>query len=587
MTIGASCGAQFSTAETALLIPDITVNWAGNRVVTCDGQAMWLKFMVPQDRIGQKLYITAGTLHPDSNTDDAGRFADVRVDAALFGPGLSPVDTGAISDSNPAVVVPSNLASSGALFLAADDLSVCDSSMFLAKQVPPLATETDGLCTYFEPLGQTYKAVVLDQVQTIAQMGLHYVSFWTRTGSTAKIWISVGLVNGNDDFATKFVMPQGTCNCGSQGLLDTNFFEKDTLPFEPEPAELQCGDAPDLADYCPPSDDVTPPPAIVDPNGGPASFYYNWVMGCGQVDSCPVDRSLMAAVSRMQSSMAVSFMCDPNLDVVHALTAQFQGELDLCAVVLAHANAEAGLVHFCQRVMERDRAQLAVLNQWLVSTSKTPGLPCPPGQLACGQMTCPSSQALASIYVNARSGMAISYSCNVNADFAHLMIPNHQAALDICQVATSSGGVDAALLSLCQSMNIVQPGEVMYLFEWVKAYGLKTDVRCDNSRNFYPVQEPCADMLPILPVCMQLGGDGKCSCSALTRTAPCGSSYQGLNITQVCTSSCLACPAPAAPFPTVGLGGYRGPLRGSSSGAQGLRSAAALLLALAAALLAR
>jgi len=160
-------------------------------------------------------------------------------------------------------------------------------------------------------------------------------------------------------------------------------------------------------------------------------------------------------------------------------------------------------------------------------------------------MSCPSSQAYANVDVSLRSAMAVNYNCQVNGDLTYLMLPAHQGGIDLCQALLAANVPDLYLAALCQNITSVQPSEISYLFKWQKAANVVHDSRCDTTRNLYPYQEPCADILPTLTACYQFGCDGKCTCQSLIKLSACGTIYGGaLNITQACTSTCGQCPAP-------------------------------------------
>jgi len=548
--LGTSCGgSQYATWDTALLVPDITVQWMANRVSTCDGQAFWLKFFVPYDRVGQQIHLTAGSLHPRSGSPGAGRLSALRFDAAIFGPGLPAVNANLISASNPAVVVPQGLANNGNVFLSAQDQTSCANSKWMSGLAPPLASSViDGVCAYFEPISQTYMTVVLDELPTIAQGGVHYAAFWIRGSLTGKFWVSVGLSTGIVDVVSQYVVPNGVCSCGDQGLSNTNFFEKASLPLYAEPTVAVCSvnPQPALLSYCPATISAISP--VLPPNWFSLMGNGNssWVMGCGQLNTCPLDGVYAGTVFTMQQAMATQLTCNAKLDFVRQIIPLHKASISFCATLASAGNAEAGLVNLCAHILERKRLELAGLTSWLQAQGASAyGVPCPPGQLVCGTMSCPSSQAYANVDVSLRSAMAVNYNCQVNGDLTYLMLPAHQGGIDLCQALLAANVPDLYLAALCQNITSVQPSEISYLFKWQKAANVVHDSRCDTTRNLYPYQEPCADILPTLTACYQFGGDGKCTCQSLIKLSACGTIYGGaLNITQACTSTCGQCPAP-------------------------------------------
>lgn len=560
--LGTACGAgQYSTWDTALLVPDITVQWSGTRVATCDAQVFWVKFFVPYNRFGQQIHLTAGTLHPRSGTGGAGRFAAQRFDAAIFGPGMPAVNTQLISASNQAVSVPQALLNNGIVYLSAQDQTTCANSKWMSGLSPPLTSVVDGVCAYFDPISQTYMTVILDEVPTVLQGGVHYAAFWIRGTQTGKFWVSVGITNGVTDNLSQYVAPVGVCNCGDQNMLAANFFEKSTFPSSAYPTVASCGvtPTPALTSYCPATTSTiltTPTPNWLSLVGNGNS---SWTIGCGQLGSCPTAGVYAGTVQIMQQAMATQLTCNPMVDFVRQMIGLHKASISACATLVSATSAEAGLINLCAHILERKRFELAGMTSWLQAQGVAPyGVACPPGQLVCGSLTCPSSQAYSAVDVSMRSAMAVNYQCQVNGDFTYVMLPAHQGGLDLCTAFNAASTPDLYLTALCQNVSGVQPSEIRYLYEWQKAANVKHDSRCDTTRNLYPYEEPCADILQSLTACYQFGGDGKCSCSSLIKMSACGTIYGGaLNISQACTSSCGQCPV-QLPVAQAYLSAYSG-----------------------------
>merc|ERR1740123_2813239 len=76
---GVTCGNQFSSAATALEVPNPEISWASYRITTCDKPVFWLKAANAKEK--QPLFMTVVVPLIE-------RFADVRISVLVIGPGL-------------------------------------------------------------------------------------------------------------------------------------------------------------------------------------------------------------------------------------------------------------------------------------------------------------------------------------------------------------------------------------------------------------------------------------------------------------------------------------------------------------------
>ena len=74
-----SCDDDFGSSRTALSIPDPSISWAFKHYLDCTHRAIWMKFVNPRPDF--KFYVGVG-IPPRE------RFAHVRADALIVGPGL-------------------------------------------------------------------------------------------------------------------------------------------------------------------------------------------------------------------------------------------------------------------------------------------------------------------------------------------------------------------------------------------------------------------------------------------------------------------------------------------------------------------
>ena len=82
----ATCGAEYTDASSAYVIPDLKEAWYIRRIATCEEPEFWVTFDVEKE--GQQLYIAA-------ITPELERFKDkLAFNAVLYGPGVSPDQPG-------------------------------------------------------------------------------------------------------------------------------------------------------------------------------------------------------------------------------------------------------------------------------------------------------------------------------------------------------------------------------------------------------------------------------------------------------------------------------------------------------------
>merc|ERR1719356_1451343 len=116
----------------------------------------------------------------------------------------------------------------------------------------------DNICTFYESFTKTYMPVILDVTPTAQEKGTHYAAVWLRGHQSGKVWFSVGVVGGKEDFMTSFDIPKGTCNCGDNSDFNEqgraiNIIGIGGLGSKPVislPEVMDCAANTQLEDYC-------------------------------------------------------------------------------------------------------------------------------------------------------------------------------------------------------------------------------------------------------------------------------------------------------------------------------------------------
>eukprot|EP00239_Pterosperma_sp_CCMP1384_P008350 CAMPEP_0197852684 /NCGR_PEP_ID=MMETSP1438-20131217/21204_1 /TAXON_ID=1461541 /ORGANISM="Pterosperma sp., Strain CCMP1384" /LENGTH=209 /DNA_ID=CAMNT_0043466845 /DNA_START=147 /DNA_END=773 /DNA_ORIENTATION=+ len=180
---GVTCGKQFSTPQTALLLPSNGL-YGFERVVTCDGPVVWVNISVTAPI---ELELTAGGLHPISSQATSERFKDQTADMVVLADSLPPVDQSLVE-------APLHGASNGLLLRGADDISTCDHSenldpFGLVVAVPMPGGRRCGFLDQFGTGGRLYGSVLVDKKVKISEAGMVSIGFWIRGLQTGKMWV--------------------------------------------------------------------------------------------------------------------------------------------------------------------------------------------------------------------------------------------------------------------------------------------------------------------------------------------------------------------------------------------------------------
>jgi uncharacterized protein (DUF305 family) len=176
------------------------------------------------------------------------------------------------------------------------------------------------------------------------------------------------------------------------------------------------------------------------------------------VDSAS-SKAFEIAMSTMMKGMVASNTGKADLDFVQGMLPHHQGAVDMAKVVLQYGK-DAEIRKLAEAVVKAQDAEIAFMKGWLTKTDQG-ALPVSTESIKANE------QAMAAMMKD----MMVPYTGDADVDFVKGMIPHHQGAIDMAQVALLYGK-DPALLKLANDVVSAQQGEIAFMKEWLKRKGL-------------------------------------------------------------------------------------------------------------------
>lgn len=209
-----SCDGDFSSVSSALVIPDPEISWSFKHYADCTSRAIWMAFTNPSEDF--RFYVGIGV-------PTQPRFADLRADALIAGPGLPALSAddlaslpaavrdeyAALEASHAAENGPSDPRGFGALLHRSPaDQSSC---AHLGAVMQRSSTVREGRCDFYEPYGRTNSWRVLDaDGNVIPVAGARYhVAVWLQEHVSGKFGVAVG--TWREDFSSRFSIEAPGC----------------------------------------------------------------------------------------------------------------------------------------------------------------------------------------------------------------------------------------------------------------------------------------------------------------------------------------------------------------------------------------
>lgn len=267
---GITCGSQFSSADTALVIPNSEISWANYGIYTCEHPVMW--YEVQSDEQQQlKFTVTVPVID---------RFENARMSVAIIGPGLEALqDDDSLPDSVKQYAI--DMGMGAMIYNSPQDQSSCDH--LTSPEMISEVTVKDRRCHFYEPFGGSNLWVILDDIITLPEAATYKIAVFEESGSTAKA--SFACCDWPEDFVSPYNIPETTCPlCGantSNPAWASLFFEQKSMEdFGGYPPMQSCKNysAPILL----PSGDACPP----EPSGNDINQPASCALGCNNGGEC-------------------------------------------------------------------------------------------------------------------------------------------------------------------------------------------------------------------------------------------------------------------------------------------------------------
>lgn len=567
-----SCDSDYGSSDTAMNIPDPSISWAHQHYADCTNQAIWMTFTNPSADF--QFYVGAGVPVVD-------RFASVRANALIIGPGLPPLDQETF-DSLPEQVQADPIWNSndniGAYYhVSPQDQSTCN---HLGVVMQESSTVVNGRCDFFEPFSQTNSWRVLDADNNVipVQGTQYHVVVFLQQDEAAKFTVAVG--TWVENFITQYNLNVPSCQRDMKDYYEKEGSQEECFPLVACSADdasvVGCKNA--------------------DANVEPTICELGQVCSQEEVEECEIagvtyDESIMmgscggqlcpAAVKTWEETnmkmhvgmMDIEYSGDADVDFVRGMIPHHLGAVDMCNALLEDLTCSdisdidnlEGLVHFCSHVQYEQEIEVGGLRQWLEEKGLEEQAPCPTTMQmrgsaimmpeSCGQVDTPSSAALIEVNHKMHKYMAIEYSCDHLVDFVRMMLPHHASAVEMCDVVLETTQ-DDYLMDLCANITLTQRAEIAWMYDWLEARDLATSAPCGDCEMMAVMTKPCEDLLSTSSFCHGLGfgQDGYCKCNdTLTSDLSCDEiNYEdgvGLFVPEnMCKRSCGLCPSEERPL---------------------------------------
>lgn len=393
-----SCDGDFGGSATALAIPDPSISWYLSHYFDCSHRALWASFTNPAEDFA---------FYVGLSTPPLPRFADLRADALIVGPGLpqlSAEDWKSLPEEVRSDPVWGD--SIGAvLHRSPADQSTC---AHMGTVMTSSTSVVEGRCDFFEPYGRTHSWRLLDADDNLLPIknAVYYVVAWFQGRTSGKMGIALG--TWVEDFVRPLDIATPSCErtivdwsekLGDQGqcLPVTDCPVDAPIPKVACIAQGSCGQSrcdDTLADHAmcmfaqmcdcavvtqthPCGSKMESAMGDVDINsvcgltcGSCGSEVYEAKMACGG-SNCPSSVKLWDGANKnMMQNMAIKYTCDPAVDFVRGMIPHHAGALEMCEVLVGKLACEEdgaldGLVHFCNHVRWEQELQIAGMKKWL------------------------------------------------------------------------------------------------------------------------------------------------------------------------------------------------------------------------------
>jgi len=252
---GITCGPQFSSPDTPLIIPNPRISWANYGIYTCEHPVTWFEATADAN---QELEFTI-------TVPEIDRFVDTRMAIVVIGPGLPQLTPEANPDVLDSIIqYASDSGLGGEVYTSPSNQSTCDH--LISSNMIDATTVKNEHCHFYEPFSSSNMWVVLDELLAAPESGTYMIAVYEQNGSTAKA--SFACCAFPEDFLTAYDIPESTCPaCGtdsSNPAWSSLYYEHKTMEdYGGFPVLEDCKASADVStEY--PSGDMCPSPDVTD-----------------------------------------------------------------------------------------------------------------------------------------------------------------------------------------------------------------------------------------------------------------------------------------------------------------------------------
>ena len=164
------------------------------------------------------------------------------------------------------------------------------------------------------------------------------------------------------------------------------------------------------------------------------------------------------AMAAMMRGMMVPLTGKPDLDFMQGMIPHHQGAIDMAGVVLRHGK-DTAVRTLAQNVITAQEGEIAVMKAWLAATD--------PATLAVSPPSVKGNEQAMAVMMK---DMMTPWTGDADVDFVRGMIPHHQGAIAMADVALQFAG-DKDVRKLAGDVVKAQQAEVAFMTDWLAKHG--------------------------------------------------------------------------------------------------------------------
>lgn len=168
----------------------------------------------------------------------------------------------------------------------------------------------------------------------------------------------------------------------------------------------------------------------------------------------------MDGMARMNRDMEAPMTGDPDVDFAAMMIPHHQGAIDMAKVQLEHGK-DPELRKLSEAIVKAQEGEIAFLKDWLAKNGKAAD-----GDAAHHRHDDPAGKAYMDGMERMHRDMNAAMTGDADRDFATMMIPHHQGAIDMAKVQLEHGK-DPELKKLSEAIIKAQEGEIAFLKDWL------------------------------------------------------------------------------------------------------------------------